>query len=142
MSMAKEYSTICPYLMLESIENEIAFLIRVFNSKIKDEKKAKDGLIIYGEMIIGDSIIMMGKARPDYPARESMNYVFVDDVDIVYEKAMKSGATSIMEPGDRYYGYRECGFADPQGNQWWVGSIQEELSNEELKERANDLNPG
>jgi len=41
-----------------------------------------------------------------------------------------------MEPGDRFYGYREGGFKDPSGHQWWIAQVLEELSKEEMKARS------
>jgi PhnB protein len=63
-------------------------------------------------------------------------YVFVENVDQVFQSALSNGAKTVMEPGDRFYGFREGGFTDPHGNQWWVASCFEELSMEEMEKRA------
>lgn len=56
--------------------------------------------------------------------------------DAVYERALKAGATSIMEPADQFYGDRHGGVTDPFGNQWWIATHIEDVSNEELARRA------
>jgi PhnB protein len=47
-------------------------------------------------------------------------YVFVDDVDATFAKAISSGAESIFEPTDMPYQDRQAGVSDPFGNIWWV----------------------
>ena len=115
-----EYSTICPYLMVDDIKEEISFLQKVFDSPIKEEEHDDQGALMHAEVVIGEVVIMMGLKRPQWPGYPSMNYVFVDDVDRTFAKAMESGANSLMEPGDRSYHLREGGFEDTQGHQWWI----------------------
>lgn len=136
--IAPEGSTVvCPYLMVASIEQQMEFLVNTFNATVTEDATRKDGFIQHGEVCIGGSIIMMGRASKDWPARESMNYVYVEDVDKVYNQALQLGATSIMKPADRFYGIREGGFADQNKNQWWVAQILEKLTKEELQNRTS-----
>lgn len=119
-STPQEYSTVCPYLMVEDVNAQIDFLEKVFNAKVKERIKREDGEIFHGEMVVGNVVIMLGKSRPDWPKINSMNYVFVENADQTYRLATKSGAKPIISPENREYGLREGGFTDPQGNQWWV----------------------
>ena len=130
------YPTVCPYLMVESVEQQLGFLKNVFDAEIIENLKQADGKVAHGEARIGNVVIMMGRAQTRFPARVSMNYVYVADVDAMYKKALQHGAASIMEPGDRYYGYRECGVEDAQGNQWWMARVIEQVSMEELEKRT------
>jgi PhnB protein len=116
-------STVSPYLMVDSVESEMEFLVKVFNATITNDDNRKDGFIQHGEVRIGDSTIMMGRASKDWPGRESMTFVYVDNADAVYERALQTGAASIMPPDDRPYGLREAGFKDHYGNQWWVAHL-------------------
>jgi uncharacterized glyoxalase superfamily protein PhnB len=49
-----------------------------------------------------------------------MLYVYVEDPDGIYEKALAAGCKSFEEPGDQEYGDRRAGFEDFAGNRWWV----------------------
>jgi uncharacterized glyoxalase superfamily protein PhnB len=131
------YSTVSPYLMVESVEKEIEFLENVFDAEILEEIKHKDGQIMHGEVRIGNVVIMMGKSGKEYPAIQSMNYVHTNNVDEMYQTALKNKAVSLMIPTDQLYGFREAGFKDPQGNQWWIAQQIEELSSEEIQERLS-----
>ena len=42
-----------------------------------------------------------------------------------------------MEPMDQFYAIA-AGVLDPFGNQWWFGSRNEEVSNEELAKRMRE----
>jgi uncharacterized glyoxalase superfamily protein PhnB len=50
-------------------------------------------------------------------------FVYVDNADEIYQKALQEGAVSIMEPADQSYG-RSCGVEDPYGNTWWITSVK------------------
>ena len=56
------------------------------------------GRISHAEVKIGDSIIMLSDSTQEYKAMPAMLYVYVDDVDAVYQKALQAGATSVSEP--------------------------------------------
>lgn len=133
------YPTVVPYLMVNSVEKEMEFLKYVFHAEPLEELKQEDGSIMHSEVRIGSAIIMMGKAKDNFPTRESMNYVYVENADEVYVRALKFGATSIMEPGDRFYGNREGGFTDPSGNQWWIAQTLEILPKEEMEKRLSEM---
>jgi len=136
LSFAGEhYSSVCPYLMVESVEKQLDFLMVVFNAEIKEQLKSEDGIIQHGEVTIGDTVIMIGKSRDAWPASVGANYVFVESTDQVYTRAIRYGASSIMEPGDRFYGIREGGVKDAQGNTWWIAQMIEKLSEDEMQAR-------
>jgi len=131
----EQYSSVCPYLVVESVEQQLNFLKVVFNAEISEQLKSSDGSVQHGEACVGDTVIMMGKARPEWPISYGANYVFVDNVDDVYQLALRHGASSLIEPADRYYGYREGGIKDLQGNTWWIAQVLEKLSEEEMQKR-------
>jgi hypothetical protein len=64
----------------------------------------------------------LGEATIAYPARPSVLFVYVEDVDTVFRGAVAAGATPILEPGDQAWGDRVGGFHEPFDNRWWVGT--------------------
>lgn len=76
---------------------------------------------------IGDSIVMVS----DTSARRATNallYLYVDDADAVYERALAAGATSIEEPVDTPYGDRRAMITDPGGNDWQIATYRRPAS--------------
>ena len=114
------FSTVCPYLLVDNIEKQLEFLVNVFNAQVLNRETNEQDNLFHAEVSIGEVVIMMGLARAEWPARESMNYIFVEDVDLVYRIAISSGAVKITEPGDRDYQMRDAGFRDKFGNEWWA----------------------
>ena len=76
---------------------------------------------------------MIGRGSKEYPSQPSMNYVYVANVDEVYNKALQNGATKIFEPVDRFYGIRESGVKDLHGNTWWVSQHIKDVSTEDME---------
>jgi len=68
-----------------------------------------------------------------------MLYLYVPDVDAAYQKALKAGATSVMEVADQFYGDRGGGVKDPAGNQWFLGTHIEDVAPAEMKKRAENF---
>lgn len=130
------YNNVSPYLMVKDIDVMMDFLIEVFEAEELERMKGPEGWVRHGEVRIGDSVIMMGRAREDFPEMESMIHIYTADVNAVYDRAMAAGATSLMEPTDQFYGNREAGIKGPLGNQWWMATRIEKLSDEELEKRA------
>ena len=79
------------------------------------------------EARIGDSIIVLETGDPPHPdGFPGSVYVYVPDVDVAYQAALESGATSIQEPSDKPYQERQAGVRDSYGNVWWIATYQDE----------------
>ena len=72
---------------------------------------------------IGDSIVMVSGEglRPAMPA---FLYLYVDDVDATYKRALKAGAESLEEPTEVPYGDRRGMIKDPCGNIWQIATYK------------------
>ena len=77
---------------------------------------------MHAEYRVGDSLIMLGQAGPQWPALTAALYVWIPDVDAAYARALEAGATSQSAPEDKPYGHRNAGVTDPNGITWWLGS--------------------
>jgi PhnB protein len=133
------WSTVSPYLMVEDVKKQMDFLINVFDANFREPLITPDGSIMHVAGMICEVGIMIGKHRPGLPPITSMNYVFTEDVDEMYNKALSYGAKSLMKPVDQFYGFRECGIVDPQGNQWWIAKRTEVVSREEIRRRMDEF---
>ena len=129
----QDYGTISPFIMVDDIDRQIDFLQAVFNAEVKGNLKNAEGLSVHAEVIIGNSVIMLGRGSSSLPSQPSMNYVFVADANSVYKKALELGAVSIYEPDDKFYGIREAGFKDFNNNTWFIAQYLKEVSVEEIE---------
>ena len=130
------YHTITPYLVVENPGRLIDFLTRAFGARETERIAQPDGSIMHAEVRIGDSAVMMGGAGSQHPAKLAGLYLYVEDVDAAYAKALQAGATSITAPADQFYGDRSAGVTDPAGNTWWIATHIEDVPREQLASRA------
>ena len=69
---------------------------------------------------IGDSAFMIGRARGDFKNMRAAFYLFVNDVDFVYQNALEHGAIDCLSPTNMDYDDRQAGVQDSAGNYWWI----------------------
>ena len=75
------------------------------------------------EAKIGDSMIVMEVSDPSHPSGKPASiYVYIDDVDAAYQRALAAGATSIAAPEDKPDQERAAGVKDSFGNIWWIAT--------------------
>lgn len=129
------YHSITPYLVVQGAEKLIDFMKAAFGAQEIGRMLQPDGSIGHAEVRIGDSMIMLGEARDQWKAMPATLYLYLEDVDAAYARALAAGATSVSEPKDQFYGDRSGGVQDVCGNSWWVATRIEDLSEEELKRR-------
>ena len=98
------------------------FLEAAFNGTQTFCQRRPDQTVMHAEIQIGDSLIMLGQADGAYRPRSAALYLWVENVDQVYAKAIAAGATSESAPEDKPYGHRNAGVVDMCGVTWWIGS--------------------
>ncbi len=117
------YHSVNAYLVVDSVERLIEFLIAAFDAVEHGERElTSDGRIEHAEVRMGDSMVMLSQADERYPARPAVLFAYVDDVDATHRAAVAAGATSIMSPADQSWGDRVGGLHDPFDNRWWVAT--------------------
>jgi PhnB protein len=123
------WHTVTPRLFVTDAAKLLDFLKHAFCAK---GSFREDGP---SEIHIGDSILMVGEAgvRDAMPA---FLYLYLEDVDGAYRRALEHGATVIEELQDKFYGDRRATVRDPFGNIWQIATHKEDLTLEEIRKRA------
>ena len=129
------FHTVTPYLLVPGVARLIEFLQQAFDAEVVSRSDMPDGTVMHAQVKIGDSMVMMGEARGDWKPMPSMLYLYVDDADAWYHRALEAGATSVRELTNEFYGDRVGGVQDPSGNQWWMATHVEDVSPEEMARR-------
>jgi uncharacterized glyoxalase superfamily protein PhnB len=124
-----------PYLVVEDVAGLMDFLKNVFGAEETYRGELPDGRIVHAEVKIGTGEIMMGGSRADVKAFPGMVYIYTEDCDAAYKRALDAGAPSLLEPTDQWHGDRYGGVQDPFGNQWWMATHVEDVSPEEMARR-------
>lgn len=119
-----ELHTITPYLTIDDVPRFIQFLETVFDAEQRGKLAYRDdGTVQHAEIKIGDSVIMLGEPSDKFPymtPSKTGSYVYVDDCDETYKKALECGAKSLAEPANYPHGDRYGGIEDFAGNLWWI----------------------
>lgn len=116
------YQQVMPYLILKNAAGFFAFTQRVFDAIEAHKTMRDENAIRHAEVKIGNSTIMYADSTKEYEPATANLFIYVENADATYKKALEAGARSIMEPADQSYG-RSCGVTDPFGNTWWLTSV-------------------
>jgi PhnB protein len=130
------YNTVTPYLTVRGVRRLLEFVTRAFGAEVKFQMPGPDGGVAHAEFRVGDSMVMCGEARDEWPPMPATLYLYVPDVDAVFQRAVAAGAEVVRPLADQFYGDRSGGVKDPCGNQWWVATHVEDVSMEEMGKRA------
>jgi PhnB protein len=129
-SIREGFHAVTPYLIVRDAENLVEFVKQAFAGTESYRGTGSAGGL-HAEVRIGDSMVMIGGGKEDgvwqgEPFPGSI-YLYMDDVDAVYELALQAGATSISQPADQPYGDRVAGVTDPCGNVWYISTHIEDV---------------
>jgi len=122
LNIPNGYQRVMPYLIVNNAAGFFQFTKDVFGAEERYKAMRDEHLIMHAEISIGGSVIMFADATELYNERTAGMFMYVDDCDAVYKKALENGATCAMEPADQSYG-RSAGITDPFGNTWWITSV-------------------
>ena len=118
MKIPPQYSRLMPYMIIPDAAGFIVFMKEVFGAEEQVIVPRSEGVIMHGELRIGDAVIMFDDVTPEFEARPAGIFIYVETVEDTYKKAIVAGAISVMEPMQQSYGFT-CGFKDRFGNDWW-----------------------
>jgi PhnB protein len=138
------YNTVTPYLAVDDASAAIEYYKKAFGAKERVRMDTPDGKIGHAEVEIGDSLVMLSDPFPQATTRPPAElggtsasvFLYVDDVDAVVRKAVDAGATVTMDVADQFWGDRFGSIRDPFGHIWSIATHVEDVSPEEMAERA------
>lgn len=134
------YHAVTPYLVTPNVPGVIAFLEKAFGARELEPRLLRpDGKVMHVAVQLGDSRIMMAEASDEFPAMPGMLYIYVEDADEAFQRAIDAGAEVLMPIEDQFYGDRNGGVKDPFGNFWWIGKQIEDLSAETAVKRTEEF---
>lgn len=122
MAIPTQYQTVIPYLLLKDVLGFLDFVRELFQAEIVHRRMHDDTRVAHAEIKIGNATIMCGTSNEEWPPMNSSLFIYVEDADITYHKALTLGASVVMELSNQEYG-RTCGVKDVYGNIWWITSV-------------------
>lgn len=138
------YHSITPYLAVRQAAKAIEFYKKAFGAEELFRIPMPGDTIGHAELKIGDSIFMLSDENLEWGNLSPLALkgtpvflnLYVNDCDAVIDRAVKAGATLVMAASDQFYGDRNGRITDPFGHHWIVGTHKEDLTPEQIAERA------
>jgi len=137
--------SITPQLVLDNAAQTIDWYKKAFGAEEVGRSVGPDGKIMHAEIKIGDSRVyvndvMMGSKGPQaYGGSPASLWLYVEDSDALFNRAVGAGAKVQMPLADQFWGDRSGAVADPAGYTWWIATRKEDLTQAEMKQRAENF---
>jgi PhnB protein len=136
------YGTVTPTLTVQGAAQAIEFYKKAFDAQEIFRFPSPDGkTIMHAEIKIGNSIIMLNDEFPQMNCRSPQSiggtgssiFLYVNDADATFNKAVSAGAKSLVPLMDAFWGDRFGSIQDPYGHVWSIATHKKDMTPEEIK---------
>ncbi len=146
-AIPKGHHSVTPSIMVAGAARAIDFYKKALGAEELSRFPGPDGSIMHAEIRIGDSPIMLGDEMPEQGAKGPKAYggtpvslfVYLDNVDAAWKRAIDAGGKQIMPLADQFWGDRAGCFEDPFGHRWWLAQHIKDMTPEELRQAADQF---
>ncbi len=139
------YYTITPQLTLDNAAQTIDWYKKALGAEEVSRSVGPDGKIMHAELKIGNSRFMMndvmmgGKGPKAFGGSPASLWLFVENSDALFNRAVSAGAKVQMAMDNQFWGDRAGAVADPAGYTWWIATRKEDLTPKEMQQRAAEF---
>ena len=141
------FHTVTPYMTVKGAAKAIEFYKEAFGAVEIFRWADPDGSIRHAEIVIDDSPLMLTDEAPEFGMAGPRSFggspvhmfLYVEDVDATFGRAIAAGATELMPVEDSSDGDRRGGVTDPFGHVWYIATHIEDISRKELQKRYDDV---
>jgi uncharacterized glyoxalase superfamily protein PhnB len=151
MAKAKSYvpegvRSVTPHLVVKNALESIEFYKKAFGAQLMNHAPGPTPRsTMHAAIKIGDSMLFLADEMPMGGAKApksvggttSSVMLFVSDVDATFKSAVAAGAKALMPVGDQFWGDRYGQVLDPDGHLWELGTHKEDLTADEMQQRAS-----
>lgn len=142
------YTTVTPIFVVKDARKAIDFYKKAFGAVERHVLPNTNGSgIMHAELKIGNAIIMLGEENSDSKCRSAEKlggspvsfYIYVNDVDSAFKKAVDAGAKKHMDVKEMFWGDRMGSVTDPFGYSWSLATHTKDLSDQEIQKGAKEF---
>jgi PhnB protein len=140
-------SVVMPMLVCRDAGAELDFIKTTFDTVERVRRPGPDGAVAHALVTIGGAMVMIEGEWPTLGSRAPtvdgsspvVIYVYVDNVDLVVERAVTTGAKVLIPVQDQFWGDRTGRIMDPSGHVWTISTRIEETSENQRRERWSNI---
>jgi PhnB protein len=141
------FHTVTPSLIVRNAAEAIDFYKKALGAEEIMRMAGPDGKIGHAELKIGDSIIFLTDENPAMGCKSPQTlggaagnlYLYVEDVDTAFQRAIDAGGKVTMPVTDMFWGDRFGNFADPYGHTWGLSTHTQDMTPAEMEQGAKDF---
>ena len=122
VKIPENHQRVMIYLVVKGALKFIDFARNVFGAKETLKVMKDENTIMHAELMIGECTICFADSTDTWEPQPVSLWVYVENADETYKKAIEAGSTVITELANQTYG-RSGGVKDPFGNTWWITSV-------------------
>jgi PhnB protein len=144
-AVPKGFQTMTPQLTLDNAAETIEWYKRALGAQEISRGLGPDGKIMHAELRIGNSPFMVNDVMPGMKGPQALGgspaslWLYVDDSDALFKRAVDAGAQVQMPMDNQFWGDRAGAVADPAGYSWWIATRKEDLTHDEIQQRAAEF---
>jgi PhnB protein len=124
------------FFSVKDANSFLAFLEKAFRAQIGQKHANDKGVIQHATVQIGDTLVEVGEGRPPWGPRAVAHHYYTENCDEVFARGLANGCKQLQPMADQFYGDRSGSLLDVWGNHWYIASHIEDLTPEEIAERA------
>jgi PhnB protein len=124
------------YLSVKDAGRFLAFLEKAFSAEVVQKEVGSNGTIQHAKVRIGDTVAELSEGRAPWGPRTVAHHYYVENCDTVFARGLANGCAELQPMADQFYGDRSGSLLDAWGNHWYIASHREDLTPEEIAEKA------
>ena len=138
------FHSVTPALIVKNASEAIEFYKKGFGAVERRRMNSPDGRVAHAELMLGNSLFMLSDEYPEMKCNSPKSiggssvsmYVYVEDVDTVFDTAVSAGAKALDPVKDQFWGDRHGRLEGPFGHLWSIATHTKDLSEDEMKSAA------
>jgi PhnB protein len=114
----------------------ITFAQNAFAATVLDKHANGAGLVGHAKLRIGDSVFEISEAHDQWGPRPCAIHYYSPNCDDIFSRGLAAGAKLLLPMQDQVYGDRGGGLIDDWGNHWYIATHKQDLTMDEIQQRA------
>jgi PhnB protein len=114
----------------------LEFVSKAYAAEIIEKHADGAGVVGHAKVKLGDTVVEVSEAHGQWGPRPVALHYYSENSDQLFQQAVIAGAKVLQPMADQFYGDRGGSLLDAWGNHWYIARHTEDLTPEEIAERA------
>jgi PhnB protein len=141
------FHTLTPHITVRDAKGAIEFYKKALGAQVLHVSYTPDGRVMHASLKIGDSVVMLNDAFPEWGGAPAPNsevngvtiHVYVENVDALFNQAVAAGSAVKMPLADQFWGDRYGTVIDPYGFKWSLATHVKDVSPAEMEKAQAEM---